>query len=252
MASGWANGDVQWQERRNREWIARYLLGLPFPDKDDAGVLKVTPRAVSVAVTTIETVFVTFPSAPLVIVHRLTLTSTVDVERWAYVAHGGIGIVFSKSIQPRETISFEGPWLCSGAQSLSAAANAAGVAVRADYTVCLGATPGITAVGGRANLSATPAALYTAPGDVHAAYVASLSYGTVNLAAADFATSVVLELLPAGQGTAAQFQIATAPMASFETEIIGGYTLQPGDAVRAWKVGPDPAVVGVNVVEFRG
>jgi hypothetical protein len=259
VSSGWLTNDVQTQERRNREWVGRYILGLPFPDVDDALVPQVLPRAAGFAITGTETNFVTFAPASIVIVHRITFTNTTDSAVWAWLAiYAGTFsgtyvdlIVRASAVQPREVITFEGPWFCAGGSIVRAASNILGVTGRVDYSVLQQTTPGITFVFGRVQLGTTPAALYTAPVDVRSAYVASV--GITGLGSTDYATSIVLELLPSGQASAAQFYLVTGPMLAQDTnDIVGGYTLAPGDAIRAWRTGTDNMNVAFNVVEFRG
>src|SRR5262245_21841821 len=243
MAAGWATNDVQTQERRNREWLARYILGLPFPDVDDAMVPQVLPRALAFAAPTTEANVATFPPAAIVIVHLITFTNTGDNTIHAWVALFTSTFSYTDlvaralTVQPREMITFEGPWFCAGSTNVRSAANLAGVSVRLDYTILNVATPGITPVFSRNALSATLTAFYTTPGDVRSAYVASL--GQVGLGSTDWTVTVTIELLPSGQASGPQFYLFNAPVPPAETEIVGGFTPQPADASRAWRGGPN-------------
>jgi hypothetical protein len=241
MGSLIATNDKLDPPRLNRGFMPSRLFD-PVYDVDDAGVITVRPVAIDGDdVVTSTTTHYTVPSSgvAVAILHRVTLCNndTVTQNAGVYLVPSGgsagqPSVIFFDTLQPGETVQLEGPWFLDPSdmiQSLSVGATANKVSLRAEACeyAALPAGVSIVVVDG-ATLTTSRVAYYTYGGTNYAnVYAITLC----NFDAS--ARSVTVEVRPSGGSQSVNQQIFNGTLTSGESVIIGGFLLEPGDAVYA-------------------
>lgn len=259
--SGWAHGDVMDAPRRNREWILGRLQH-PVYDVDVNDAISAIVKAIDGDdVITSETTHYTAPSSgvTIAIVHRLTIvnndTGTNQVSLHIVESGGSrtaANRIFSDVLLAGEEVQIEGPFFLDPSdtvRSISAAASANEVALRLEVTELKTQIDGVNLIVDDGNtLTTSLASYYACPGSgvTHALVVAVTVCNTDSTG-----RTVTIEIRPSGGSTSAKQYVLNRLIFAGETRIIGGFVLEPGDAIYATASANSVVGIRISPVEFE-
>lgn len=261
MGALWATNDVLKQERLNRAAIAARLF-MPVYDVDDAAAVKVDAKSMDGDdIVTTETTHYTFGAGITVgMLHSLVVTnnhSAVLPFEIHLIPSGGSRsaatcIAPMKTLQPGETVVFDGPWFADPSdtiRSISASATANQLALRGEVTEFTGSVPGVTlVVDDGSALSTTLTAYYTCPGSgVRHATVPAITVTNTDTVA----RTITVEVRPSGGAQSDRQHVLNQSIPPGEAVILGlDAVLEPGDAVLAKISSGTSGSIRVSPVEF--
>ena len=239
-----APGDVLLAARLNRSAILGRLLGLPAYDvNDDADVTWEEKAVDGDDIVSSQTIHYTVPGSDvlLTVVHQITIANTHTADRNMAVhlvpsggSRAAANQILAGTIYAGETVQVQGPFFLEpgdSIRSISSDAAAGNVALRAEIAEVSDSVEGVgLVVDDGVTLTTSFVNQYACPssGVQHATV---LSIIICNSGSAD--RTVEIEIRPSGGSATTRQQIVHESVPDGLSLGIGGFTLEPGDSIRA-------------------